>query len=56
MKRFEGKVVIVTGGAKNTGLAIVDSFLREGAKVFFRGSSDGPARHLSFAKGIGARR
>ncbi len=40
MNRFEGKVVVVTGGAKNTGLEIVDSFLREGAKVFFCGSSE----------------
>ena len=39
MNRFEGKVVVVTGGARNTGLEIVDSFLREGAKVFFCGSS-----------------
>ena len=40
MSRFEGKVVVVTGGARNTGLEIVDSFLREGAKVFFCGSSE----------------
>ena len=35
MKRFEGKVVLVTGGARNTGLEIVDLFLAEGARVFF---------------------
>jgi len=35
MKRFEGKVVLVTGGARNTGLEIVDLFLAEGAEVFF---------------------
>ena len=35
MKRFENKVVLVTGGARNTGLEIVDLFLSEGAKVYF---------------------
>jgi len=40
MKRFEGKVVLVTGGNRNTGLAIVKRFLEEGARVFFCGSSE----------------
>ena len=40
MSRFRDKVVVVTGGARNTGLEIVDSFVREGAKVFFCGSSE----------------
>ena len=40
MSRFKDKVVVVTGGARNTGLEIVDSFIREGAKVFFCGSSE----------------
>lgn len=40
MKRFEGKVVLVTGGNRNTGLDIVERFVREGAKVYMCGSSE----------------
>ena len=40
MKRFEGKVVLVTGGNRNTGLDLVEKFAREGAKVFMCGSSE----------------
>ena len=39
MGRFEGKVVLVTGGNRNTGLDLVAKFVREGAKVFMCGSS-----------------
>ena len=39
-RRFEGKVVLVTGGNRNTGLAIVERFVREGAKVYMCGSSE----------------
>ena len=44
MKRFEGKVVLVTGGNRNTGLDIVGKFVSEGAKVFMCGSSDSSTR------------
>jgi len=40
MGRFEGKVVLVTGGNRNTGLDIVEKFVREGAKVYMCGSSE----------------
>ncbi len=40
MNRFSGQVVLVTGGSRNTGLEIVDLFLREGAQVFFCGTSE----------------
>lgn len=37
---FKDKVVLVTGGCRNTGLEIVDGFLRMGARVFLCGSSE----------------
>jgi len=37
--RFAGKVALVTGGSRNTGLEIVALLVQEGAKVFFCGSS-----------------
>ena len=40
MGRFDGKVVLVTGGNRNTGLSLVEKFVREGAKVFMCGSSE----------------
>lgn len=39
MGRFDGKVVLVTGGNRNTGLDIVEKFVHEGARVFMCGSS-----------------
>ena len=38
-KRFENKVVLVTGCSRNTGVAICALFLREGATVFVNSSS-----------------
>ena len=40
MNRFKGKVVLITGGNRNTGLDIVEKFAREGAKVFMCGSTE----------------
>ena len=39
MGKFDGKVVLVTGGNRNTGLYITEKFVREGAKVFMCGST-----------------
>lgn len=39
MERFANKVVLVTGGSRNTGLDIVARFVSEGAKVWMCGSS-----------------
>lgn len=40
MKRFQNKVVLVTGGNRNTGLSIVQKFAEEGAaKVYMCGST-----------------
>ena len=49
MSRFDGKVVLVTGGNRNTGLDLVEKFVREGAQVYMCGSSE-----ASTAKGVAA--
>ncbi len=49
MNRFENKVVLVTGGSRNTGLDLVERFAREGAKVWTCGSTA-----ASTAKGAAA--
>ena len=51
MDRFAGKVVLVTGGNRNTGLWLVKKFVDEGARVFMCGSTA-----ASTAKGIGSLR
>ena len=39
MNRFKDKIVLVTGGSRNTGLYIVKKFAEEGARVFMCGST-----------------
>lgn len=40
MERFKGKVVIITGASRNTGVEIADLFIREGALVCTSGSTE----------------
>ena len=54
MKRFEGKIVLVTGGNRNTGLSIVEKFTLEGAKVYMCGSTpESTARGVEALKSRG---
>lgn len=50
MKRVEGKVVIVTGGATGIGEAVSKKFAKEGAKVLVSGFPEDPV--LEVAKEI----
>ena len=54
MTRFAGKVVLVTGGNRNTGLSLVKKFVDEGARVFMCGSSEAStARGVASLKAMG---
>ena len=54
MERFKGKIVLVTGGNRNTGLAIVEKFVTEGAKVFMCGSTpESTAKGAAFLEARG---
>ena len=53
---FEGKTVLITGGNRNTGLAIVEKFVREGARVFMCGSSpDSTAKGAAYLEAHGCK-
>ncbi|THV41633.1 SDR family NAD(P)-dependent oxidoreductase [Glycomyces buryatensis] len=51
MKRFEGKVAIVTGGARGIGAACVARFADEGAHVYLADIDDEGAKRVAAAAG-----
>lgn len=56
MKQFEGKVVLITGGARDIGREVTLHFARQGAKVCINyfGNSSSAEETLQLVKNIGA--
>ena len=54
MKRFEGKVAMITGGNSGIGLAAAKAFAREGAQVAVTGRDEGTLKNAEKEIGSGA--
>jgi len=54
MRRFEGKVAMVTGGNSGIGLAAAKAFAREGAQVAVTGRDEGTLKNAEKEIGSGA--
>jgi len=54
MKRFEGKVAMITGGNSGIGLAAAKAFAREGAQVAITGRDEGTLKNAEKEIGSGA--
>jgi NAD(P)-dependent dehydrogenase (short-subunit alcohol dehydrogenase family) len=54
MKRFEGKVVVITGAGSDIGFEVAKQFVEEGAKVVLNDFDESLAKNGNLAKNIGS--
>jgi NAD(P)-dependent dehydrogenase (short-subunit alcohol dehydrogenase family) len=54
IKRFEGKVVVITGAGSDIGFEVAKQFVEEGAKVVLNDFDESLAKNGNLAKNIGS--